>query len=71
MMVIEERFTPTGVAYQRFSNLRRGTATVLVRAGYRSWKQIAQASDADLLALKGVGPSVLADIRREQWLESF
>lgn len=71
-MATVERPTSTGAAFNRFYNLRRNNvARILIRNGYLTWKQVAEASDADLLALRGIGKAALEDIRREQWLENL
>lgn len=65
-MVASDQSTPTGLARQRFVFIPKKIADTLIRAGIRSWEQVASASDAELLALKGIGPSALLYIRVEQ-----
>jgi predicted flap endonuclease-1-like 5' DNA nuclease len=70
-MLAADRTTATGLARQRFINLRRAVADALIRHGIRSWRQVAAATDDELLAIRGIGPATLVDIRRDQWLEGF
>lgn len=58
--------TAMGVARERFAHLPRRVGNILIRKGQRSWKQIAAASDDDLLGLEKLGRVALAQIRTEQ-----
>jgi hypothetical protein len=58
--------TPTGVARERFHRLPPRVIAALVRHGLRSWEQVAQATNDELLSFDGIGRSALATIRAEQ-----
>ena len=66
MMLTQDHATATTTAYWRFRHLPTKVATLLVRKGVRSWGQIADASDEELLALDMLGPKSLTLIRDEQ-----
>lgn len=66
MMLTVDWAIPTGVARERFNRLPPRVITALVRRGLRTWQQVAQATDDELLSFDGIGRGALATIRAEQ-----
>lgn len=56
----------TTEAYSAFRHLPTRVARALVRRGVRSWEQIKNATDQELLTIDKLGEKSLAVIRREQ-----
>mgnify|MGYP000858072644 FL=1 len=65
-MLRQDYAESTTLAYQRFRHLPMKVATALVRKGVRSWEQVKEATDDELLALDKIGKKSLAVIRQEQ-----
>lgn len=66
MNVTPDYDTPSGLARERFHRLPPRVVNGLVRGGFRSWEQVAAATDEDLLRYGVIGPKGLAAIRQEQ-----
>lgn len=65
-MLTADRVASTVLARERFRYLPTRTVNVLVGSGIRSWQQIADATDAELLAVHGLSKRTVAEIRLEQ-----